>query len=112
MHRDGAERESRSTGGSRGSKEDEPTEKVDEEAEEEGKKAKAMPTPTTPTKKEREEHEITHIPYRSWCEHCVRGRGRHKGHRAREPEAKEEEASRVTKIYMDFYYNGFHKEDN
>ena len=31
--------------------------------------------PKEPTKVEREEHEKTHLPFRSWCRHCVRGRG-------------------------------------
>ena len=71
-----------------------------------------MPTPTTPTRKDKEEHEITHIPYRSWCEHYARGRGRHKSHKSRDTEENAEEASRVIKIYMDFYFNGFHKDDD
>ena len=25
--------------------------------------------------REKEEHELTHIPYRSWCEQCIKGRG-------------------------------------
>ena len=36
--------------------------------------------PYTPTKKEREEHEATDLPYRSWCEHCVFGKGVHSPH--------------------------------
>ena len=27
-----------------------------------------------PTEEEVREHELTHIPYRSWCEHCVKGK--------------------------------------
>ena len=33
-------------------------------------------------KKEREMHELTHVPFRSWCEHCVRGRGEGVRHEA------------------------------
>ena len=29
-----------------------------------------------PTLKEREEHEATHIPFRDWCAHCMKGRCR------------------------------------
>ena len=32
--------------------------------------------PKEPRPEEREEHEKTHIPFRSWCRHCVRGRGK------------------------------------
>ena len=28
-----------------------------------------------PSKLEVEEHELTHLPFRNWCRHCVRGRG-------------------------------------
>ena len=45
-----------------------------------------MADPTKPTKREFEEHEITHLPYRSWCWACVRGRGKEAPHRrGREP---------------------------
>ena len=46
------------------------------EGEEEGRKAKGMHAPRVVSKEEREEHERTHIPYRSWCRACVKGRGR------------------------------------
>eukprot|EP00971_Amphidinium_carterae_P094579 1872211-Amphidinium_carterae.1 len=29
-----------------------------------------------PSEEERRYHNLTHYPYREWCEHCVRGRGR------------------------------------
>ena len=48
--------------------------------EEEGRKGFGMTTPPMVSRKEREEHELTHIPYRSWCPHCVRGRGRNQPH--------------------------------
>ena len=34
-----------------------------------------MQNPMLPSKAEREMHELTHVPFTSWCEHCVRGRG-------------------------------------
>ena len=37
----------------------------------------------TPTLKERQEHERTHIPYRSWCRHCVAARASNPAHRGR-----------------------------
>ena len=56
-------------------------EEVEEEGEE-GREAVAMPSPMAPSRKEREQHELTHTPYRSWCPHCVRARGRNRAHRA------------------------------
>ena len=35
------------------------------------------PVPAKPTQAEQDEHYATgHAAYRSWCEHCVKGRGR------------------------------------
>ena len=48
------------------------------EVEEEGGEVqpqRMVRAPGDPTEAEREEHEITHVPYRSWCEHCVKSRG-------------------------------------
>ena len=44
--------------------------------EEEGRKAVGVKGPMRVSKEEREEHERTHLPYRSWCEICVKGRAR------------------------------------
>ena len=32
--------------------------------------------PRQPSQQEKEEHEMTHLPFRSWCRHCIMGRGR------------------------------------
>ena len=37
--------------------------------------------PTRPTEKEVEQHNITHLPYRNWCPHCVRAKGKDADHR-------------------------------
>ena len=47
---------------------------------------------TMPTLKERQEHERTHLPYRSWCRHCVAARASNPAHRGRRfPTAIEED---------------------
>ena len=51
------------------------------EAEEESQPVNSLPSPDMPTQSEREEHDVTHHPYRSWCKHCVEGRGIEMGHR-------------------------------
>ena len=43
--------------------------------EDEVQEAATLPTPYLPTQSERDDHELTHAQYRSWCEHCVNGRG-------------------------------------
>ena len=48
---------------------------VEDEEEEFGqRKVKKIQDPKAPTKEEREEHEKTHLPFRNWCKHCIRGR--------------------------------------
>ena len=49
----------------------------DKEAEdgEDVRTPKVAARPAQPTKAEIEAHEITHLPYRSWCAHCVAGKG-------------------------------------
>lgn len=48
---------------------------------EDAKVPKIMKTPDTPTKREYEEHMCTHLPYRTWCPHCVAGKGISSQHR-------------------------------
>ena len=45
----------------------------DAEVEEEMRKPKPAARPYTPTRAEVYEHEVTHLPFRSWCKHCVHG---------------------------------------
>ena len=33
---------------------------------------RVVPNVIAPSQKEREEHEVSHLPYRSWCEHCAK----------------------------------------
>ena len=40
------------------------------------REAKPLPRPNEPTEQQRAQHCLTHLPYRSWCEHCVRAKGK------------------------------------
>jgi hypothetical protein len=91
---------------------DEKAEEVDEMAEdigdeeqddEEGQQPKVIRSPKAPTKAEREEHEATHLPFRSWCTHCLRGRGRNKPHQ-RQIVDREVDERKVPKISMDYFF--------
>ena len=43
--------------------------------------SRVPPVPAKPTQAEQDEHYATgHAAYRSWCEHCVKGRGRASQH--------------------------------
>ena len=56
--------------------------------------------PKEPSKEEREEHEKTHIPFRSWCRHCVRGRGKEEACRSTE------RGHEMAEVHMDFMFMG------
>ena len=51
-------------------------EKHAEEVEMGSRKTKKMIDPKMPNGETVREHEMTHVPYRNWCRHCVRGRGK------------------------------------
>ena len=55
--------------------EDERHEDDDKEEADEAEKPRVCVDPGRPSRKEIEEHEVTHMPFRSWWPHCVRGRG-------------------------------------
>ena len=38
--------------------------------------SQALPTAAAPTQREKEEHFVSHYPFRSWCEHCIRGKAK------------------------------------
>ena len=40
-----------------------------------------LANPRLPSEKEVKEHNLTHLPYRSWCAHCVAGKGKAAPHR-------------------------------
>ena len=76
-----------------------------EEEGEEGRDAVAAPSPKSPSRLEKENHELTHTPYRSWCPHCVRMRGRNTAHKKQEKKEK----SWIPRISFDYFF--FSQED-
>ena len=55
-------------------------EEVEEDEETEAQGPKVAKAPRKPTQQEVEAHMVTHIPFRSWCEHCVRGKSKGRPH--------------------------------
>jgi hypothetical protein len=51
-----------------------------EEAELGSRPVTKMKDPKLPGEAEIREHQLTHLPFRSWCRHCVRGRGIEEAH--------------------------------
>ena len=52
------------------------------EGEEEIEVTRSPPTPYMPSQSERDDHDVTNARYRSWCEHCVQGKGIEMGHQS------------------------------
>ena len=72
-----------------------------EKSDEEARKAKVQTSQTLPSVKEVQEHMITHLPFRSWCPHCVRGKAKGMPHRKQDNE-KEHDLPTVSIDYMYF----------
>ena len=70
----------------------------------------AQSTPLKPSAQEVDEHNVTHLPYRSWCNHCVRGRGRALAHQ-RVREDADDKARRRPRVSMDYFYLGRREEE-
>ena len=69
-----------------------------------GERARPLPQPRLPSRQEVQENELTHIPYRSWCVHCVRGAGRSDAHRRRARQDEEEREQHMTTWSIDYAF--------
>ena len=49
--------------------------------ERDAKRMKSILDPRKPSAKDVEDHNRTHLPYRNWCPHCVRAKGKDMDHR-------------------------------
>ena len=73
---------------------------IEENREEEVEKPKTFPTPALPTMSELNEHRSSgRIPYRSWCNECVEGRGREMAH-----EASKKDGNDIAVIGFDYLF--------
>ena len=80
-----------------------------EQAHGDMRRMKKMMNPCLPTRAEREEHELTHLPFRNWCAHCVKGRGVERAHKMSE----EREEGALPEVHVDFCFpNGMGKPTN
>ena len=64
--------------------------------------ARGLPFPTQPTRKEIQEHALTHLPLRSWCGQCLRGRGTSLPHFRRKTEGEHV----VPTVSIDYFFMG------
>ena len=73
------------------------------EGREEARDVRAPPIPVTPSREEVLQHRLKHHPYRSWCPHCVRGKGREDKHAGSK---QKDDYLGVPKISSDYFYIG------
>ena len=66
---------------------------------------KAM-DPRLPSPEEEAEHMLTHLPHRSWCVHCVRGKGKTTDHR----KSRGDERG-VREVHLDYCFLGGAEDD-
>ena len=83
----------------------------EDETENEGVAPKVARQPGQPTAEERRAHEVCHVPYRSWCKHCVRGRGRRRPH-CRIGSGRDEDLPHAAIDYTFFTQNGAKKAED
>ena len=79
---------------------------MEEAEEEDGEAGKRdilrMLDPKLPSRAEVEEHELTHLPYRNWCRHCVKGRGKEAPHKKQNAEKE----AGMPEVHWDFMFLG------
>ena len=63
-------------------------------------KLRKMLNPKLPTQAEIDFHMLTHLPYRNWCEHCVKGRAKEMPHQ------KCADVRDTVEFHMDFCFPG------
>ena len=74
---------------------------IDEEEGDLGGEArtpKKLKSPQLPTQEEIDERCLTHLPFRSWCRHCVRAKGRAADHKSQDRE------DGLPEIHLDYFF--------
>ena len=56
---------------------------------EEAQVPKVVKCDPRPSQEEVDKHNVTHLPYRSWCPHCIRGKAKRRAHRKRVREKRQ-----------------------
>ena len=64
-------------------------------------RVRALPRPVAPTRAEREAHEVCHLPYATWCQHCVVGCSQNDPHRKLK---KHDDENVVPVVSIDFAF--------
>ena len=82
---------------------DDNEEHAEDQADVGRRKVKKIHDPKLPSAEEVKEHYLSgHIPYRSWCHHCVRGRGRERDHQRK----GDREQQGIPEYHLDYCFPG------
>ena len=74
---------------------------VEEQEEGGARQPQRVQNPLLPSQEDRDHHALTHLPFRSWCAHCVRGCGQtHPHHRV----VRDSDA--VPELHIDYCFMG------
>ena len=73
----------------------------EEEGESGERKVQRMNSPGKPSATEVDEHNLTHLPFRNWCRHCIRGRGKESPHKAGKGDGGE-----LPELHLDYCFPG------
>ena len=65
-----------------------------------GLRARIKKEPQRPSREEVEEHNATHVPFRNWCDHCVRGQCQAEPHYSKGMRKMDEQKNLVAMDYM------------
>ena len=79
----------------------------EDQEQEEANKAIAPKIPTKPSQEEVDAHMPTHLPFRSWCPHCVRGKSKGRMHRRQAGAEKE-----IPTVSLDYTFVHGSQEEN
>ena len=67
-------------GNQQGGSEEKEKDEEGEDQEEEVAEPRIAPVPIRPSTSEVDSHMLTHLPYRAWCPHCIRGKSKGRPH--------------------------------
>ena len=81
---------------------EETTAEEEENSDNGHRKLKHFHDPKLPSEAEVKAHNLTHVPFRNWCPHCVRGRGKELPHKRRTGE----EEQGVPEYHLDYCFPG------
>jgi hypothetical protein len=73
---------------------------LEEETQRGMRTTQKMADPKLPSQEEVEEHQKTHLPFRNWCRHCIRGKGKEA------PHFKGSQTPNIPEFHLDFMFMG------